>query len=156
MNEDTAYLGLTVGTAGDVNGDGYADVIVASPILNSNRGIALVFHGSAQGLADSPDWTGEGERTGDWYGMSAGTAGDVNGDGYADVIVGADSHDNGQTDEGRAYVYFGSPSGLSTAPSWTVESNRASAHFADFGRHRRRYQWRRLRRGDRRIGAVHE
>src|SRR5688572_10407543 len=94
MNEDTVYLGFSVGTAGDVNGDGYADVIVASPILDGNRGIALVFHGSAQGLADSPAWNAEGERTGDWFGAAAGTAGDVNGDGYADVIVGAESHDN--------------------------------------------------------------
>ena len=36
-----------------------------------------------------------------------GTAGDVNGDGYADVIVGAPLYDNGETNEGRAYVYFG-------------------------------------------------
>ena len=39
------------------------------------------------------------------------TAGDVNGDGYADVIVGAPDYDNGQTDEGRAFVYHGSAAG---------------------------------------------
>ena len=130
MNEASSYLGWAVGTAGDVNRDGYADVIVSSPILDSNFGIAMVFHGSPAGLPDSADWTVRGERTGDWFGTSSGTAGDVNGDGYADVIVGASSHDNGQTDEGRAYVYFGSPSGLSTTPGWTAESNQMSAHFA--------------------------
>ena len=40
-----------------------------------------------------------------------GTAGDVNGDGYADVIVGAPLYDNGQTDEGRAFVYYGNAAG---------------------------------------------
>lgn len=39
------------------------------------------------------------------FGLSVGTAGDVNGDGYSDVIVGAHRYDNGQTDEGRAFVY---------------------------------------------------
>ena len=48
-------------------------------------------------------------------------AGDVNGDGFADVIVGADLHDGGQQDEGRAYVYHGSRDGLSPAPDWIAE-----------------------------------
>ena len=42
------------------------------------------------------------------------TAGDVNGDGFSDVIVGAYSYDNGETDEGRAFVYHGSAAGLAT------------------------------------------
>ncbi len=46
------------------------------------------------------------------FGNSVSTAGDVNGDGYSDVIVGAPYYDNGQTDEGRAYVYHGSSTGL--------------------------------------------
>jgi hypothetical protein len=53
----------------------------------------------------------------------------VNGDGYADVIVGAPYYDNGETDEGRAYVYHGSSSGLSATANWTAESNQASAYF---------------------------
>ena len=57
------------------------------------------------------------------------TAGDVNGDGYADVIVGAPNYDNGQTDEGRAFVYLGSAAGLAAAPAWTAESDQASARF---------------------------
>ena len=55
------------------------------------------------------------------------TAGDVNGDGYADVIVGAPDYDNGQTDEGRAFVYHGSAGGLSASPAWTAEGNQADA-----------------------------
>ena len=59
------------------------------------------------GLSPTPDWTAEGDQASAYFGISAGTAGDVNGDGYADVIVGADSYDNGQANEGRAYVYYG-------------------------------------------------
>ena len=52
-----------------------------------------------------------------------GTAGDVNGDGYSDVIVGARKYDNGQTDEGRAFVYHGSAAGLSATADWTAEGD---------------------------------
>jgi len=57
-------------------------------------------------------------------------AGDVNGDGFSDVIVGAYNFDNGQADEGRAFVYHGSASGLSLTPNWTAESDQAGAQFA--------------------------
>jgi hypothetical protein len=50
-------------------------------------------------------------------------------DGYGDVIVGARSFDNGETDEGRAFVYLGSASGLATTAAWTAESNQAGAYF---------------------------
>ncbi|MBK8495807.1 MAG: FG-GAP repeat protein [Chitinophagaceae bacterium] len=44
--------------------------------------------------------------------MSVACAGDINGDGYSDVIVGAQTYDNTETDEGAAYVYFGSDTGI--------------------------------------------
>jgi hypothetical protein len=46
-------------------------------------------------------------------GYSVSSAGDVNGDGYSDVIVGAPKYDNGQTDEGAAFVFPGSAAGIS-------------------------------------------
>ena len=51
----------------------------------------------------------------------------MNGDGYADVIVGAPDYDNGQADEGRAFVYHGAAAGLSASPAWTAESDQADA-----------------------------
>ncbi len=63
------------------------------------------------------------------FGNSVSTAGDVNGDGYSDVIVGAPYYDNGEDNEGRAYVYYGSASGLSTAANWMIETNQNGAHF---------------------------
>ena len=50
------------------------------------------------------------------FSWSVATAGDVNGDGFSDVVVGACLYDNGQTNEGRAFVYLGSASGLAAAP----------------------------------------
>jgi hypothetical protein len=125
---DGTLLGYSVGTAGDVNGDGYSDVIVGAPDY-SNGGRAYVYHGSATGLSTTADWFAEGNQAIAEFGFSVGTAGDVDGDGYADIIVGARYYDNGQTDEGRAYVYHGSASGLSATPAWTAESNQAGAEF---------------------------
>jgi hypothetical protein len=60
-------------------------------------------------------------------GWSVAGAGDVNGDGYSDVIVGAHGYDNGQTNEGSAFVYHGSASGISTTAAAVLESNQANA-----------------------------
>jgi len=133
-DQPVAWLGRSVGTAGDVNGDGYSDVIVGAHVFDqaeTDEGRALVFHGSASGLSLTPDWTAEANQVNARFGISVGTAGDVNGDGYADVIVGAYQFDNGQTDEGRAFVYHGSASGLSPTSNWTAEADLAGA---DFGR----------------------
>ncbi|MBU1948097.1 MAG: FG-GAP repeat protein [Candidatus Eisenbacteria bacterium] len=127
-----AQCGFSVGTAGDVNGDGYADVIVSAVFYNNGQvaeGRAYVYHGSLEGLTANAAWTAESDQTGAHFGNSVGTAGDVNGDGYADVIVGADSYDNGQTDEGRAYVYCGSSGGLAAGAVWTAEGDQATALY---------------------------
>jgi FG-GAP repeat protein/flagellar hook capping protein FlgD len=104
-------FGFSTSSAGDVNGDGYADVIVGAP-SNSAGGLgagrAYVFCGGP-GVDAAPDLTLTGVAPGDNLGTSVSSAGDVNGDGYADVIVGASHNDAGGTDAGRAYVYYGGP-----------------------------------------------
>ncbi|MGH9785139.1 MAG: integrin alpha, partial [Terriglobia bacterium] len=118
--------GTSVATAGDVNGDGFSDVIVGAPGFTNGQngeGAAFAYHGSAGGLATSSGWTKEGDLKGAQFGTSVATAGDVNGDGFSDVIVGAPLYDAGQTDEGRAFLYIGSTSGLPTTAAWTAESN---------------------------------
>ena len=127
-----AELGRSVATAGDVNGDGFCDVIVGawqSTNGAASEGQAFVYHGSASGLASTPSWTGDGNQAAAFYGCSVATAGDVNADGFADVIVGAFGYDSPLTDEGVAFVYHGSASGLSLTPSWTGEGNQSGANF---------------------------
>jgi hypothetical protein len=66
-----------------------------------------VYRGSASGLRRQPRRTAEGRQESALFGWSVGTAGDVNGDGFDDVIVGARGYDNGQIDEGRAFAWYG-------------------------------------------------
>jgi hypothetical protein len=127
-----AQFGSAVATAGDVNGDGYSDVLVGVPYYDNGQtdeGRTYLYLGSASGPALLPGWTGESDQANARFGWSVGTAGDVNGDGYADVLIGAPLFDNGQMDEGGAFLYLGSASGLSTAYPWTAESNQAGAFF---------------------------
>lgn len=128
-----AQMGSSVAYAGDVNGDGYADVVVRVNEWDNgenNEGQLRVYHGSASGLATTTAWTFEGDQVDARIGTGAGYAGDVNGDGYADLIVGLRDYDNGETDEGQARLFLGSSSGLKTVASWSVESNQASAKLA--------------------------
>jgi hypothetical protein len=132
-DQASAQFGVSVATAGDVNGDGYSDVIVGAEAYDNpetDEGRAFVYRGSAAGLATAPGWTTNANQAGAEFGYSVSTAGDVNGDGFSDVIVGARLYDNGQTDEGRAFVYLGSPTGLGTGPLWTAEGD---SQFAEFG-----------------------
>ena len=128
---DSAF-GSSVSTAGDINGDGYADVIVGAPRYDNgqtNEGRAFLYLGSASGLPSTPAWTAESDQIGAQFGWSVATAGDVNGDGFSEVIVGALFYDNGQSDEGGAYLYPGSASGLATTAIWTVEGDQANAYL---------------------------
>ncbi|MFC1705934.1 helix-hairpin-helix domain-containing protein [Planctomycetota bacterium] len=115
-----SYFGLTAAGAGDVNGDGYTDVIVGAQGAAANLGEAYVFFGQASlpATIDASNaevtMTGQGGR----FGTSVAGAGDVNGDGYADVIVGAPraaSVDSG-AENGDAYIFFGSASPQAAIP----------------------------------------
>jgi hypothetical protein len=132
-NNFNAQMGHAVATAGDVDGDGYADVIVGAPYFGDGgleaEGKAWVFHGSADGLERTATWSKEGGLNSAHYGWSVGTAGDVNGDGFADVIIGIEGWSGGQSFEGAASVYHGARGGLETSWSWRQESDDVSAHY---------------------------
>ena len=116
--------GRSVSNAGDVNGDGLGDILVgarsASPDGVVYAGATYVIFGVADGFADSLDLDSldgdngfriDGIDSSDWSGWSVSTAGDVNGDGYADVLVGAIRADPGGVSKaGETYVVFGSGS----------------------------------------------
>jgi hypothetical protein len=131
-------FGRAVGTAGDVNGDGFDDVVVSAYFHDSpldttlvNAGGLAVYLGSATGLSTHHDWFVVSDDAGAGLGWGAATAGDVNGDGFADLIGGAPKYDSGRGEAGRVSVWLGSAAGLPTVAEWQVDSPDSGA---DFGR----------------------
>ena len=127
-----ACYGTAVASAGDVNGDGYGDVLVGAPGYTNGAGEAgavFVYHDSAAGLSTIANWRAVANRANAAFGFSVATAGDVNGDGYDDILVGAPGPETDEQGRGRVYVYHGSASGLSTTANWRAERNQAHAVF---------------------------
>ena len=128
IGSDGPYGGFggSIASAGDVNGDGYGDVIVgvfgwpgglATGTSDSGTGRAYLFLGTASGLDSSPVTTLTGLRPRGQFARSLAGAGDVNRDGYGDIVVGAP---DAVLSRGAAYIYLGSPSGLAASPSTTL------------------------------------
>ena len=90
-NQSDAHLGQTVAMAGDVNGDGYSDLLVGGrhDFGSGGTGVAYAYYGSAQGLDTIADWTAPNDQPNQYAYLALASAGDVNGDGYDDVVVGA-------------------------------------------------------------------
>ena len=110
-NEMAERLGESVSSAGDVNNDGFDDLIVGARLNDAggkNAGRAYVFSGQT----GDKIYTFTGEAVGDWFGISVSGAGDVNNDGFDDLIVGAIFNDAGGFDAGRAYIYSGQSGAL--------------------------------------------
>jgi hypothetical protein len=131
-NQENAAFGHSVASAGDVNGDGFDDVVVGAPWSSdgqTNEGLAYLYLGSPSGLKKTASWTAESDQANAAFGYSVASAGDVNGDGFDEVVVGAFAYVSGQFIGGRAYLYLGSPVGLGTVASWTADGDQAGAEF---------------------------
>lgn len=95
------WQGFAMADAGDVDADGVPDVVSGAPARGP--GHAYVYSGADGRLLH----TLEGVADGDFFGWAVSSAGDQDGDGHADVLVGAPFADEGGTDSGRAYVFSG-------------------------------------------------
>lgn len=94
-------FGQILSIAGDVNGDGYSDLIVGAGYHNIDVGKAYLYFGGAN-MNNIADLYLDGETSGSYFGASLSGAGDVNGDGYADILVGALGYNS---NTGRVYLY---------------------------------------------------
>ena len=108
-------------SAGDINGDGYADLIIGAIgymggglkgrnyVVFGGQGIGSSGVFSLSSLNGTNGFKLDGENNGDWSGYYVNTAGDINRDGYADLIIGAFHYPGGGV-KGRSYLVFGGPS----------------------------------------------
>ncbi len=99
-------FGFFISVLGDVNGDGTPDIAIGTDPQDGTRGKAWVFSGATgavlyQLVSPAP-------QDGDRFGSRIGRAGDVNGDGVPDIIVGASSESvEGKAKQGQAYIFSG-------------------------------------------------
>jgi hypothetical protein len=127
--------GFSAKKAGDVNGDGLSDIIVGASGAGGGAGAAYVVFGKSNGLSQTVPLSGingtNGFKVSGFSGIGAGTsvsgAGDVDGDGFADIIVGAPYYDAGGTDKGAAYLI----KGFGTAEV-DISTSGKSATFTDW------------------------
>jgi hypothetical protein len=104
-NTSNEYAGFSVSNASDINNDGYDDIIVGAPggdIKGIDAGVAQVHMGGGTNKYAII----VGQNAGDKFGHSVSSAGDVNNDGIADIIIGAPG---ASSDKGNAYICYGRP-----------------------------------------------
>ncbi|HMV68148.1 MAG TPA: MopE-related protein, partial [Myxococcota bacterium] len=122
-NQGAAHTGVSVASAGDVNGDGFDDVLVGSPRFSAqaqDEGRAWLYLGSPSGLEPTPAWVADPtDQAYAQFGGAVSAAGDVNADGYGDVVISAVNFNGQERQEGRAYLYLGGPAGLQASPAWS-------------------------------------
>jgi hypothetical protein len=133
---DYDNAGFSVACAGDVNGDGLMDFLIGAPgndDAGAEAGKVYLILGRREGwqrrmpLADVADATFLGEAPGDSAGRSLAAAGDVNGDGYDDFLVGAPFNDFNAPEAGQVYLILGRPDG------WAIGTSLSAANASFLG-----------------------
>ena len=132
------FYGDMLSGAGDIDGDGFADVAVSEKGFvgpGGTLGRIRIYRGSSQGPTMNPTWTLPGQDTG-VYGWSLDSAGDLNGDGFAEIVVGNNQADVGtppgtENARGQAFVHPGGAAGPSLTPSLTLTGDIAESWLGD-------------------------
>jgi hypothetical protein len=106
-----AHRGVSIASGGDVNADGLMDVVIGADGFDAgeqDEGVVTVHLGHPSFVVDrTAAWTIDGNQPFCAFGSSVAIAGDVNGDGFDDVVIGAPHFDRGEIDEGRAFLFLG-------------------------------------------------
>lgn len=107
LSSPNERLGFSL-AKGDFNNDNYDDLAVGAPYYDGGNGAVYIYFGTSSGLSDHqpPDLRYRSEYDGELFGWNI-TAGDFNGDGYDDLLVGAPSNDESTSNGGRAYIFYG-------------------------------------------------
>jgi hypothetical protein len=127
-----ALLGYDVVGAGDVDGNGYCDILVGTGgdnIAVDHVGYAFIFAGNAAGVEETPLWSAGGGTIRGALGRTVAGIGDVDGDGLSDILVGDPLHDNDHTDAGRVMMFKGTAQGPASLADWVVEGDQPGAWF---------------------------
>jgi len=133
-NSEKSDFGFWTDGGGDINGDGYDDIIIGSPGYSHafvGEGAVFVYFGGPDGPGLEPDWSYYGAHDSSGMGKCVSIKGDVNRDGYADVLIGAHQHKNTKVNEGKVLLFLGGPDGLDSVPYWSMVGNRKGAKLGE-------------------------
>lgn len=123
-DQDNAQIGADLSVSGDFNNDGFLDIAISSTayVDNNINGAVFIFLGSSNGFGSDPDQVLQSPVSGIEFGQALEIVGDMNGDGYAELAVGAPFYEIGNgVNDGILYIYDGNATGVNSTP-WTYTS----------------------------------
>ncbi len=124
--QDGARFGHRIAAVGDVNGDGYPDVLVSADHYTDrfpDEGAVFLYLGGPHGLSSIPAWAAYGGCRDGELGYRLVRVGDINHDGYDDILLGEPGWSRTRGNQGRVEIFYGGPGGPRLKPDWVLEGD---------------------------------